>query len=163
VTRQYSAGAMILTAFVYFDRRVLSFALLAFAATVHNSAVLFFVPWAFVLFFGARLRGLPPGWLIVGGIAAVAVAGSAIFDVVDYVAGGLLSLFKHGLLDNGDLTMFKIASVVAALAVFWYEMKRGLDRKFLPPAYALVFLVVLLALVWQLPLFLLRFSFYVEF
>ncbi len=163
VTRQYVAGALIVAAFVYYDRRILSFAMVAFAASVHNSAAVFMIPWLYVWAFGSRTHAALPRWLIIGALIGLALAGSVIYNLVDYLSGGMLGWFKGALLDNGELTAFKVLSTLVAVVVLQYEMEKRFDRGYLPFAVAFFFLVALLATVWKLPLFLLRFSFYVEF
>jgi hypothetical protein len=163
VTRQYAAGAMILVSFAYFDRRFLSFGLLVFASLVHNAGAVFLVPWLFALFFGARFKSMPPSWLVLGLLAGLFAAGSVAFSIVEYLTGGLLAWFAGSLLDNGEVSIFKLVTLGAAFAILYYEMTRNYDRRLVPFAIALLFLTGLLALVWKLPLFILRFSFFVEF
>jgi len=163
VMRQYAAGALVLTAFAFYDRRILSLALIVFATAVHNSAVVFFLPWFYVLLRGLRLRKVHSAWFIIVVIAAAAAGGGVIFRVVEYLTGGLLGVFIGGLLDNGSITSFKVASIVLSVSVLWHEMRRRYDRKFVPVFYGLLSLLLVLAVVWQLPLFLLRFAFYIEF
>jgi hypothetical protein len=163
VTRQYAAGALVLTAFAYFDRRLVSLLLVLFAATIHNSALIFLLPWAAAFLLSKSLKGVPPIWLLILGFAALLMAGNGLLAVADYLTGNLLGLISSSLLDNGALTPFKISTIVLAVLAINYKMKLHFSREWLPIYIAFISLAAVLALVWKLPLFLLRFSFYVEF
>lgn len=163
VTRQYAAGAMVVMAFAYFDRRFLSLGLILAASLVHNSGIVFLMPWLFVWWFGARIRSAPPLWLMIAVFGGLLALGSAAYSLVEYLTGGLLAWFSGAMLDSGDITAFKVFSMVISIGVIQYEMTQRFDRRLLPFATGMVFLICLVTVVWKLPLFLLRFSFYVEF
>jgi hypothetical protein len=163
VTRQYAAGAMVLTAFAYFDRRVMSLFLILAATSIHNSAIVFLAPWMASAFLMRSMQRVPPLWLLVAGFAVLMVAGNQLRAIADDLTGDLMRVVTGSLLDNGALTLFKIATISFAVLAIHYRMKADFSRQWLPIYVSYVALAAILALVWKLPLFLLRFSFYVEF
>jgi hypothetical protein len=163
VTRQYVAGTLILTSFAFFDKRARSLGLIVLAGFIHNSAFVFLLPWCVTLLIAKRMRGVPPWWLLLAGIGSLGAVGSVAYAIIESLSDGLVGMLANSMKDNGDMTLFKVASIVVATSILYAEMKRRFDPRLLPLFFALFFLVALLALVWKLPMFLLRFSFYVEF
>lgn len=171
VMRQYAAGSLVLLAFACFDKKARSLILIFLAALIHNSALIFVIPWCFAVYFHLRANKVPSlmGSLLIMGILTgfAYFLGDFLFAYLGNVSGSVEQLYNSSLKDDGDLTLFKIASIALAIIVLFYEVKaqdRGeLNPNALPMLFAVLFLGVLLIVVRQLPLLLLRFSFYSDF
>ena len=163
VMRQYAAGALVIAAFSYFDKRKLSFISLVMAGGIHNSAFLFLIPWGLSIYLQSRTNKVPSLLILLPILAISFLIGKILYSLGGEGAEEIQGWVLSGMKEDGDIGAFKLISIIASAAILFYEMKTQFDRNLLPLFTGFFFLIGLLLMAREFPLMLLRFSFYVEF
>lgn len=163
--KQYAAGAVVIASFALLsNNRKTSFLLMVTAGWIHNSALFFIVPWLTSIYLQTKINKLPSLFILLAMSAGLYVIGGMMGVLIENAPEDIQKMYFASLSqEDGEVTLLKIITIFTTLLILIDEFRARIERELLPFVVGFLFLVGLMLFFREVPLWLLRYSFYADF